>query len=54
MGVGAELEVYGCGRAVGCDGRVEGCDDLGCEGGAGDGADGVGGVVGEVVLVVVG
>lgn len=52
--VGAELDVDGGGGAVGCDGRVEGGDDLGGEGGAGDGADRVGCVVSEVVFVGVG
>ena len=52
--VGAELDVEFRGGLWGRDGRVEGLQDLGGEGGALDGAHGGGGVVGEVPFVVVG
>ena len=54
LAVFAELDIDGGYCAIGCDGRIEGCDDLGGEGGASDGTDGVGGVVGKVVFVIVG
>ena len=55
MTVGAELK--GDERnagTVGGDGGIEGGEDLGGKGGAGDGADRVRGVVSEVVFVRVG
>lgn len=51
--VGAELEVQFA-AVVAADGRVEGLQDLGGEGGAGDSADGGGGVEGQGVFVRVG
>ena len=49
--VGAELDVDFRGVGCGGEGRVEGLDDLGGEGGACDGADRVAVVVGEGELV---